>query len=71
VTAKAGLRSWRKNFAFLGCGWLAGGFARFRCTGCGVDRLSHFRARAAALSELRRPPRPIAPRLRYRLRWRE
>ena len=25
---------------FLRCGWLAGGFARFRCDGCGLDRLS-------------------------------
>lgn len=24
---------------FLRCGWLAGGFARFRCDGCGLDRL--------------------------------
>ena len=24
---------------FLQCGWLAGGFARFRCGGCGLDRL--------------------------------
>ena len=23
---------------FLRCGWLAGGFARFRCTACGLDR---------------------------------
>ena len=28
--------------AFLRCGWLAGGFARFRCDGCGVDRLVAF-----------------------------
>jgi len=28
--------------AFLRCGWLAGGFARFRCTGCGDDRLVAF-----------------------------
>ena len=28
--------------AFLRCGWLAGGFARFRCTGCGLDRLVAF-----------------------------
>jgi len=24
---------------FLRCGWLAGGFARFHCAGCGLDRL--------------------------------
>jgi hypothetical protein len=24
---------------FLRCGWLAGGFARFRCGACGLDRL--------------------------------
>ena len=28
--------------AFLRCGWLAGGFARFRCAGCGLDRLVAF-----------------------------
>jgi hypothetical protein len=28
--------------AFLRCGSLAGGFARFRCTGCGLDRLVAF-----------------------------
>ena len=28
--------------AFLRCGWLAGGFARFRCGGCGTDRLVAF-----------------------------
>ena len=27
---------------FLSCGWLAGGFARFRCDGCGLDRLVPF-----------------------------
>jgi Transposase zinc-binding domain/Putative transposase len=27
---------------FLRCGWLAGGFARLRCTGCGLDRLVAF-----------------------------
>ena len=27
---------------FLRCGWLAGGFARFRCTACGLDRLVAF-----------------------------
>ena len=26
--------------AFLGCGWLAGEFARFRCGGCGLSRSS-------------------------------
>ena len=28
--------------AFLRCGWLAGGFARFRCASCGLDRLVAF-----------------------------
>ena len=28
--------------AFLQCGWLAGGFALFRCGGCGTDRLVAF-----------------------------
>ena len=27
---------------FLRCGWLAGGFARFQCDGCGLDRLVPF-----------------------------
>jgi hypothetical protein len=27
---------------YLRCGWLAGGFARFRCDGCGLDRLVPF-----------------------------
>jgi hypothetical protein len=27
---------------FLRCGWLAGGFARFRCAACGQDRLVAF-----------------------------
>ena len=27
---------------FLRCGWLAGGFARFRCGACGLDRLVPF-----------------------------
>jgi hypothetical protein len=27
---------------FLQCGWLAGGFARFRCGDCGLDRLVAF-----------------------------
>jgi hypothetical protein len=28
--------------SFLRCGWLAGGFARFRCVGCGAERLVAF-----------------------------
>jgi len=28
--------------AFLRCGWLAGGFARFQCVTCGADRLVAF-----------------------------
>lgn len=28
--------------AFLGCGWHAGGFARFRCTSCRAERLVAF-----------------------------
>ena len=41
-------RPWRPRFvedefrAFLGCGFLAGGFARFRCTGCTTERLVAF-----------------------------
>ena len=30
---------------FLRCGWLAGGFARFRCPACGLDRLVPFSCR--------------------------
>ncbi|MCH7749526.1 MAG: transposase [Acidobacteria bacterium] len=30
---------------FLRCGWLGGGFARFRCTACGLDRLVPFSCR--------------------------
>jgi hypothetical protein len=29
-------------WGFLRCGWLAGGFARLRCTACGIDRLVAF-----------------------------
>lgn len=28
--------------AYLRCGWLAAGFARFRCSACGADRLVAF-----------------------------
>jgi hypothetical protein len=34
---------------FLQCGWLAGGFARFRCGDCGLDRLVPFSCKARAL----------------------
>ena len=34
---------------FLQCGWLAGGFARFRCGSCGVDRLVPFSCKGRAL----------------------
>ena len=34
---------------FLQCGWLAGGFARFRCGGCGLDRLIPFSCKGRAL----------------------
>jgi len=34
---------------FLQCGWLAGGFARFRCDDCGLDRLVPFSCKARAL----------------------
>ena len=34
---------------FLRCGWLAGGFARFRCDGCGLDRLVPFSCKARAV----------------------
>jgi hypothetical protein len=33
---------------FLRCGWLAGGFARFRCHDCGLDRLVPFSCKARA-----------------------
>jgi hypothetical protein len=34
---------------FLKCGWLAGGFARFRCDGCGLDRLVPFSCKGRAV----------------------
>jgi hypothetical protein len=34
---------------FLRCGWLAGGFARFRCAGCGLDRLVAFSCKGRGL----------------------
>ena len=34
---------------FLQCGWLAGGFARFRCGGCGLDRIVPFSCKSRAL----------------------
>ena len=34
---------------FLRCGWLAGGFARFRCGSCGTDRLIAFSCKARAV----------------------
>jgi hypothetical protein len=35
--------------AFLQCGWLAGGLARFRCGACGLDRLVAFSCKGRAL----------------------
>jgi hypothetical protein len=35
--------------AFLRCGWLAGGFARFRCEGCRLERLVPFSCKARAI----------------------
>ena len=34
---------------FLRCGFLAGGFARFRCTACGWERLIAFSCKSRAL----------------------
>jgi hypothetical protein len=34
---------------FLRCGWLAGGFARFRCEGCRLDRLVPFSCKGRAV----------------------
>jgi Transposase zinc-binding domain len=34
---------------FLRCGHLAGGFARFRCSGCGLDRLVPFSCKGRAV----------------------
>ena len=34
---------------FLRCGWLAGGFARFRCGDCGLDRLVPFSCKGRAV----------------------
>jgi hypothetical protein len=36
---------------FLRCGWLAGGFARFRCGDCGLDRLVPFSCKGRAYAE--------------------
>ena len=35
---------------FLRCGCLAGGFARFRCTACGLDRLVAFSCKGRGLA---------------------
>jgi len=45
--------------AFLRCGWLAGWFARFRCTGCGDDRLVAFSCRRLRRGERAWPRRAI------------
>jgi hypothetical protein len=34
---------------FLRCGFLAGGFARFHCAGCGFDRLVPFSCKGRAV----------------------
>jgi hypothetical protein len=34
---------------FLRCGFLAGGFARFQCDGCGLDRLVPFSCKGRAV----------------------
>ena len=34
---------------FLQCGWLVGGFARFHCGDCGLDRLVPFSCKARAI----------------------
>jgi hypothetical protein len=34
---------------FLRCGWLSGGFARFRCDGCGLDPLVPFSCKGRAV----------------------
>jgi hypothetical protein len=34
---------------FLRCGWLAGGFARFQCDRCGLDRLHPFSCKGRAV----------------------
>jgi len=39
--------------AFLRCGSLAGGFARFRCTACGLDRLVAFSCKGRGFSPSR------------------
>ena len=36
---------------YLRCGWLAGGFARFRCGDCGLDRLVAFSCKGRALCQ--------------------
>ena len=37
--------------AFLRCGWLAGGFARFRCGDCGMNRLVAFSCKGRGYAE--------------------
>ena len=37
--------------AFLSCGYLAGGFARFRCVGCQAERLVAFSCKGRGYAE--------------------
>lgn len=41
----------REFYEFLACGSLAGGFARFRCVGCGMDRLVAFSCKGRAVCQ--------------------
>ena len=42
--------------AFLACGFLAGGFARFRCVGCKAERLVAFSCKGRGYAECRNMP---------------
>jgi hypothetical protein len=48
--------------AFLRCGSLAGGFARFRCTSCGLDRLVAFSCKGRGYAECWNMPSRVGGR---------
>jgi Transposase zinc-binding domain len=55
--------------AFLSCGWLAGGFARFRCVGCQTERLVAFSCKGRGFCPSRGPRRTDCVRWGWKLRW--
>ncbi len=52
---------------FLRCGWLAGGFARFRCTAFGLDRLVPFSCRGRGFYPSCGGRRMAEPVIRFRV----